>query len=163
MSLKNLSFKFLILIISVPLFISSSFANGELTNTEKENIITEINAIFEKSIKASEKLDITGITENVDDTLRTGFIDNGVYFNSFDILMEGFKEAVKGIESQRMIIVDKKTTVLSCDVVLLTTSGNYETKIEDGRILKGKFAWSFLYAKINDEWKIVHSHMSNPR
>ncbi|MCB9247623.1 MAG: nuclear transport factor 2 family protein [Ignavibacteriales bacterium] len=135
----------------------------ELTEAEKSKIATEINTLFEKSLKAGESLDINGITENVNDTLRAGFIDNGVYFKSFNERMSGFKNAINGIDSQEMAIVNIKITILSPNVVLLASSGNYKVKISDGRILEGKFAWTFVYSKINNEWKIVHTHMSNPK
>ena len=160
---KKISLRFLILTLTLPLFLSNTYAKEELSETEKSKIVTEINTLFEKSLKAGESLDINGITENVNDTLRAGFIDNGMYFNSFKERMSGFNNAIKGIDSQEMAIVNKKITILSPNVVLLATSGNYKVKVSDGRILESKFAWSLVYSKINNEWKIVHTHMSNPK
>lgn len=62
-----------------------------------------------------------------------------------------------------METVNKKLTILSDKNVLLTASGNYSTTLDDGRILNGKFAWTIVYSKINDTWKVIHSHMSKPR
>lgn len=135
----------------------------ELTSVQKDKISSEINALFEKSIKAGENLDVSEITENVNDTLKTGFIDNGYYFSTFNEVIKGFEEGVKGCKSQKMEIINKKLTILSDKIVLLTASGNYSAILDDGRILNGKFAWTFFYSKINDTWKVIHSHMSNPR
>lgn len=135
----------------------------ELTSVQKDKISSEINALFEKSIKAGENLDVSEITENVNDTLKTGFIDNGYYFSTFNEVIKGFEEGVKGCKSQKMEIINKKLTILSDKIVLLTASGNYSAILDDGRILNGKFAWTFVYSKINDTWKVIHSHMSNPR
>jgi hypothetical protein len=158
-----------VLLLSLTLFAKSILAQSlnysnylNVTDQNEDQIITEINNLFEKSKVAGENLDISGIMENVNDSLKAGFIDNGNYFNSFNILMKGFKKGIKGLISQKMDIVEKKITVLSEKLVLLTASGNYATKVEDGRILKGKFAWSFVYSKIRDKWKIIHTHMSNP-
>ena len=163
MTSKKISLRLLIFTLSLPLFLSNTYAQEELTETKKSKIIAEINSLFEKSLKAGERLDINGITENVNDTLKAGFIDNGMYLNSFDEVMSRFTNATKGIDSQEMAIVNKKITILSPNAVLLTASGNYKVKVPDGRILEGTFAWSFVYSKINNNWKIVHSHMSNPR
>ncbi|MEQ9300099.1 MAG: nuclear transport factor 2 family protein [Cyclobacteriaceae bacterium] len=127
-----------------------------------DKIEKEITQLFDKSIRAGEKLDIKGITENIDDTLKTGFIDNGFYFKSFEELMVGFKSGIQGLEYQKMNVETKKITVLSENNALLTAHGNYSTKVNDGRILTGKFAWTFVYSKINGKWKVIHSHMSNP-
>ncbi|MDR2145046.1 MAG: nuclear transport factor 2 family protein [Tannerella sp.] len=48
-------------------------------------------------------------------------------------------------------------------IALLTTYGNYSVSLEDGRTLTGRFAWTFVYSKFNGNWKVIHSHMSNPR
>lgn len=135
----------------------------ELTSVQKNKISSEINALFEKSIKAGENLDVSAIIGNVNDTLKTGFIDNGFYFSTFNEVMNGFNEGVKGCKSQKMEIINKKLTIFSDKIVLLTASGNYSATLDDGRILNGKFAWTFVYSKINDTWKVIHSHMSNPR
>ena len=126
-------------------------------------LIREINQLFDKSIKAGEELDVTRISENVNDSLKTGFIDNGFYFKSFEELMVGFKSGIQGLEYQKMNIDTKKITVLSENSVLLTAHGNYSVKVVDGRILTGEFAWTFVYSKIKGEWKVIHSHMSNPK
>jgi len=135
----------------------------DLSSTLIKKIENEITLAFDKSIKAGEKLDVPGISECINDSLKTGFIDNGFYFNSFEELMVGFKSRIKGLEYQKMNIDTKKITVLSENSVLLTTHGNYSAKVVDGRMLTGKFAWTFVYSMINGKWKVIHSHMSNPK
>ena len=163
MTLKKISSRFSILIFFLSFLVFNIYAEEELTKEEKAKIINEVNTLFENSIKAGEILDIKGIRENVDDTLKSGFVDNGIYFTSFEDVMSMFENRINGLDSQKMLIEDKRITVLSSNIVLLTTSGNNEAKLSDGRIMKVKFAWSFVYTKINNEWKIIHTHMSNPR
>ena len=128
-----------------------------------DKIENEISQTFNKSIEAGEKLDVNGISENINDSLKAGFIDNGTYFKSFEDLMVGFKTRIRGIESQQMNVDTQKITVLSANNVLLTVYGNYSAKIVDGRVFSGKFAWTFVYSKINGDWKVIHSHMPNPQ
>lgn len=135
----------------------------EMWDVTVKNIENDISEIFEKSIKAGEELDVKGITENINDSKNAGFIDNGTYFKSFEDLMVPFKSGIVGLESQKMNIEKKKITVLSENNVLLTAHGNFSAKVTDGRILRGKFAWTFVYSKLNGKWKVIHSHMSNPR
>ena len=154
-------FNRLLIVVTYLWICSNVYAEG-LTSSQKEKISSEISMLFEKSIKAGESFDIDGITGNVNDTLKAGFIDNGLFFNAFDELMTGFKEGIKGFRSQKMNITNKRITILSDNVVLVTASGNYTVTLEDGRTLSGRFAWTFVYSKINDKWKVIHSHMSNP-
>ena len=153
----------LIIVLLIAIGGNVKLLSQELSESEKDKIITEINVLFQKSIDAGETLDILKVSENVDDSFKTGFIDNGFYFDSFQEVMNGFEKGVKGIKSQKMEIENKRITVLSNQCVLVTASGKYSTKASDGRLLSGKFAWTFVYFKIDDNWKIIHSHMSNPK
>ncbi len=135
----------------------------ELSTASITKIENKISEIFEKSIEAGEKLDVNGISQNINDSLKAGFIDNGLYFEAFQNLMVEVKSALQGIEYQQMNVLTKKITVLSKNHALLTAHGNYSAKVTDGRVLSGKFAWSFVYSKINGAWKVIHSHMSTPK
>ena len=135
-------------------------STAQVHDEQKANIVSEIERLFQKSLKAGEKLDIAGIKENVDDTLKAGFIDKGHYFQSFDVLMDGFEEAVTGVDSQNFNVTNKKITVLSGNAALLTAAGDYTVLTSNGQSFKGNFAWTFIYSKIGDNWKIIHTHMS---
>lgn len=135
----------------------------ELSSSSINKIENEISKIFEKSIEAGEKLDVNRISENINDSLKTGFIDNGIYFKTFNDLMVGFKSGIPGLEYQKMNVDTKKISVLTENYALLTAHGDYSVKVADGRVLSGKFAWTFVYSKINGIWKVIHSHMSNPK
>ena len=158
-----LSMKKTVLMIITSLWIGSSVYSQVLSNNQKEKIVSEITVLFEKNIKAAENLDSKELSGTVDDTLKAGFIDNGQFLSSFDEVMDGFKEGIKGLQSQKFSISNKKITVLANNAALLTASGNFSVALEDGRTLTGKFAWTFVYSKVNDNWKIIHSHMSTPR
>ena len=153
----------MIITIIVCLGICSSAYPQGLTKNQKERIASEIAADFEKNIKAAEKFDIKGLTDCVNDTLKAGFIDNGNFLNSFDEVIKGYKENIKGIKSLKYSISNKKITVLADNAALLTASGSASLALEDGRTITGGFAWTFVYSKVNDNWKIIHSHMSTPR
>ena len=142
--------------------IHSVYSQG-LTQNQKEKIVSEITADFEKNIKAAENLDAKGLTDCVDDTFKAGFINNGNFLNSFDEVMKGFNEEIKGVKSLKYSISNKKITVLADNAALLTVSGNASLALEDGRTFTGGFAWTFVYSKVNGNWKIIHTHMSTPR
>ncbi len=149
--------------IITSLWICSNVYSQGLTNNQKVKISSEIAALFEKNIKAAENIDVKGLTDCVNDTLKAGFIENGYFLKSFDEVMRGFKAAIQGVKSQKMNVSNKKITVLSDNVALITASGNYSVALEDGRTLTGGFAWTLVYAKIDDHWKIIHTNMSNPK
>ena len=155
--------KRVILVVIVFLGICSSGYSQRLSNNQKEKIISEITVLFDKNVKFAENLDVNGLNSIVNDTLKAGFIDNGNFINSFDEVMKGFRESIRGCKSQKFDISNKKITVLSDNSALVSANGNYSLSLEDGRILTSGFAWTLVYSKVNDDWKIIHTHMSNRR
>ena len=155
--------KRIVLMIITFLWICSGVYSQELTKNQKEKIASEIVADFEKNIKASESFDAKGLTDCVDDTLKAGFMNNGIFLNSFDEVMRNYDEGIRGVKSLKYSISNKRITVLADNVALLTASGNVSLVLEDGRIITGGFAWTFVYTKVNKNWKIIHTHMSTPR
>ncbi|SMO39633.1 nuclear transport factor 2 family protein [Gracilimonas mengyeensis] len=135
----------------------------DLPEASIDEIKSEILRAFDKSIEAGEKLDASAISATTNDYYQAGFIDNGLYYSSFDDLMVNFKRGISGLQSQRINVDTKKVTVLSSNKALLTADGDFSAKLADGRTITGRFAWTFVYALMDDEWKVIHSHMSNPR
>jgi len=155
--------KRVVLMMITSLLICSSVYSQGLTKNQKEKISSEIVADFEKNIKASESFNTKGLIDCVDDTLKAGFINNGIFMNSFDEVMKNYDEGIKGVKSLKYSISNKKITVLADNAALLTAAGNVSLALEDGRTITGCFAWTFVYSKVNNKWKIIHTHMSTPR
>ena len=155
--------KRVVLMIITSLCICSSVYSQGLTENQKEKIASEIAADFDKNIKASESFDAKGLTDCVNDTLKAGFINNGIFMNSFDEVMKDYERGINGVKSLKYSVSNKKITVLSDNAALLTASGNVSLALEDGRTITGGFAWTFVYSKVNGSWKIIHTHMSTPR
>jgi len=155
--MKTLSYLFSILITSF--CISLNGYSQELTADQKKEITSAIATLFEKNIKAAESFDTALLSDNVDDSLKAGFIVTGQFFRSFDQVMDDFNKKIKGAQSQKLNLTNKKITVLAENTALVTASGDYSMALEDGRTLTGRFAWTLVYSKINGHWKIIHSHM----
>ena len=155
--------KKIVLMMITCLWICSNANSQELTSSQKAKITSEINTLFEKNVKSAETLDVSGLTECVSDALSAGFIEKGVYYQSFETLMKEFNNDIRGVKSQKMNISNKKITILSNNAALITASGNYLVTLEDGRTLSGGFLWTFVYSQVNGKWKVIHSHGSNSK
>lgn len=155
--MKTLSCLLTILIASF--CISTNAYSQELTAQQKDKITSEITTAFEKSVKAAEGLDAKALADCVDDSLKAGFIVDGIFFGSFDEVMADFKKKAVGCKSQEMNVINRKITVLGEDTALLVASGNYSLDLEDGRTLAGKFSYTIVYSKVNRSWKIIHANM----
>ena len=146
--------------IGGPIFI----ARGQhLSDAKRIRIEKEIDAIFQTMITAAEQLDVDKLNEGVDDRYHAGFITNGNYYSGFDALMNNFRSRVQGINSQKITIKTKKITVLTENLALITATGETLVDLAERESLTAHFFWSFVYQKIDNDWKVIQSHQSNTR
>ncbi len=79
------------------------------------------------------------------------------------MLFDDYKNATNGIKNQKLNIDNKKITILSGNSVLLTANGQFSATTNTDKIVNGKFVWTIVYKEIDNEWKIIHTHMTNER
>jgi hypothetical protein len=131
-----------------------------LSNLQKSKIEKQVDSIFNTMIKAAENVDYNKISMGVDDRYNAGFIVNGLYYTKFDSLINILKANLQSGTKQSIVIQNKKITVLSENIILLTASGDSNIKLANGQTLNVKFLWSFVYEMINNDWKVIQSHQS---
>jgi hypothetical protein len=152
------------LTISLICFFSFGFigqTKGQsLSNLQKSKIEKQVDSIFHTSIKAAENVDYNKISMGVDDRYNAGFIVNGLYYSKYDSLINILKANLRSGTKQSIVIQNKKITVLSENIVLVTASGDSEIELPNGTTSNVKFLWSFVYEKINNDWKVIQSHQS---
>ena len=131
-----------------------------LAGNQVSRIEQEIDSVFTIMVKAAETLDAQKLRQGVDDRYQAGFITNGMYYAQFDSLMNNFTSRSQGVLRQTISLQKKKITVLSGSLALLTARGEARVDAADGRTFEAKFLWSFVYARLNDQWKVIQSHQS---
>ncbi len=152
------------LTISLICFLILGF-NGQskgqgLSNLQKSKIEKQVDSIFQSAVKAAEVVDYDKISLGVDDKYNAGFIVNNSYYTKYDSLISILKANFRSGTKQRILIQNKKISVLSDRIVLLTASGDSNIELANGQTFIIKFFWSFVYEKINDNWKVIQSHQS---
>ena len=131
-----------------------------LTKLQRSKIEKQVDSIFITSVKAAENVDYDKISLGVDDRNNAGFIVNSSYFTKYDSLINNLKTNLRSATKQSISIHKKKITVLSDKIVLLTASGDAQVESGTGQSFHVKFLWSFVYEKINNDWKVIQSHQS---
>ena len=146
-------------------FFGFSFqTNGQPLSPESiTSIEYEIDATFQKMVALAEKLDYDAMNQGVNDRHKAGFLVNGNYYADYTTLISAVKLGAQNVSKQKLLLKDKKITVLNEQVALLTASGTSQVNLYDGREFTGDFYWSFVYEKINGEWKVIQSHQSRGR
>lgn len=150
-----------ITLISFLLLVFNGQSKGQiLTNLQKSKIEKQVDSIFQTMVKAAENVDYDKISLGVDDKYNAGFIVNNSYYAKYDSLISILKANLRSGAKQSISIQNKKITVLSDNIVLLTASGDAYVELRTGQSFNANFLWSIVYEKINNDWKVIHSHQS---
>jgi Calcium/calmodulin dependent protein kinase II Association. len=152
------------LFISLLCCISFGFIdNAAGQNQQNLRIERQIDSIFHVMIKAGENLDYDKLSTGVDDRYKAGFITGGLYYAQYDSLIKSVKAKSLGITGQNITIQKEKITVLSDHIVLVTAHGIAKVDVNNGSSFSVNFDWSFVYAKLDNNWKVIQSHQSTAR
>lgn len=98
-------------------------------------------------VKEAENLDYDKISSGVDDKYNAGFIVNNAYFAKYDDLITVLKTNLQTGTKQSITIQNKKITVLSDSIALLTASGDSKVELNREQTFNVKFLWSFVFWK----------------
>ncbi|UCH13726.1 MAG: nuclear transport factor 2 family protein [Bacteroidales bacterium] len=135
----------------------------KLSEKQRIKIENELESVFEEALKTGESLDADKLMVSVDDKYKAGHLVNGIYYSSFDTVMTIFKSGIKNLERQEYDIHKKKITVLTKNLAIISASGIAKIYTYTGGSFNSTFAWTFVYEKTGEGWKVIHSHRSNPR
>ena len=134
-----------------------------LSKQQVVQITNQVDSVFQEMLILAEKLEYDKLSSGVDDTREAGFISNRKYYPHYASMIDELKPSAQGVSHQDISINQKKITVLSDKIVLMTTSGISNAYLNDGREITVNFHWSFVYEKIDNNWKVIHSHQSTTR
>ena len=152
-----------LIVISIFSLLAFGLEGQTISKKQTELIKNQVDSVFQKMVVYAEKLDFEKLSLGVDDTYNTGCISNNKYYSRYASLIEDTKLTALGISKQDISIKEKKITVLSEKIVILTATGTAKSYIDDGREILINFHWSFVYEKIDNNWKVIQSHQSGVR
>ena len=148
------------LIYFLTLGITGPSKGQSLSNLQKSTIEKQVDSIFQSMVKAAENLDYDQISKGVDDSHHAGFMVDGSYYAKYDSLITILKANLRSGTKQKITLQNKKITVLSDRIVLLTALGETNVDLATGQSFHVKFTWSFVYEKFNNDWKVIYSHQA---
>ncbi len=133
-------------------------SHQSITDAQRATIEDAVRTLTNEMISAAEQADIDSIIVNSNDSYHTGFISNGVFYPSVDSLGAAFRSS--HLREQKIEMSETRISVLAHNVAVLTAHGNLSATDTTGNTFESLFAWTFIYTKVNDDWKITHSHQS---
>jgi len=133
---------------------------GQTTN-ELENITVEILEITNKYNKTWETLDMNQVAQFHSDSSFRYYRNMELSVASNEEFRNIYPQYFIGTKSWKLETYDPVVQVLSSNVAVIGFTGKAELITKDEKVLDiGTGAYTYVWKKINDEWKIAHIHES---
>lgn len=134
-----------------------------ITDAQQATIEDTVKALTDELINGAEQVDVDRCFANFTDAYDSGFIDNGVFYPTLDSMIDVFRSGFSRLRSQEIEMSETRISVLAPNVAILTTHGSFTETDTSNNTSDSRFALTLAYAKVGEEWKIVHAHQSFPR
>jgi uncharacterized protein (TIGR02246 family) len=131
------------------------------TNPNDPEIVAAVEAILDKAVAAAAASDAEGVLAAApkDDTFT--FISGDTMLTGYDEALAAFRTTYALLQKQSNQIIQKRTRVLSPDVVLVSavSEGTYTDKagFTSAPVGLGSTA---VFVRRDGEWKVIHYHQS---
>ena len=133
----------------------------EPSNEEKNQIIGEVLALTNEIRAAAEAANAEGLFQyhsNAPDAMH--IIDGKQYTRGQ--MVANYRDVYAGVASQEINLGNPTVKLISPDLVLVVSQGDFKTNSRSGTSLAGGVAWTYLWQKQTDTWVLLHAHQSFP-
>ncbi|MEM8484239.1 MAG: nuclear transport factor 2 family protein [Bacteroidota bacterium] len=133
----------------------------EPSGEEKNQLTSEVLALTNEIRFAAENADADGLFRYHSDALDAAHIIDGKRFIRSQ-MVNNYRSVYASVASQEINIGEPVVKVLTPDLVLVVSEGNFTTNSKSGSSLSGGVAWTYLWQKKKDGWELLHAHQSFP-
>jgi ketosteroid isomerase-like protein len=135
-------------------------AKTELTDEQKAAIVTEVEKVHSDVIANLSKLDIDIWTESWSKDEFFAASSGVNYFRTLDEFRDSVKYWFSLREKQQVRIVERDIKVLAPDLVLLTSTLNWDIQFKNGEQTNSNSLTTMLWRKELGAWKCICLHES---
>ncbi|OGU62851.1 MAG: hypothetical protein A2V66_07370 [Ignavibacteria bacterium RBG_13_36_8] len=150
----------LILLTIIISFTACKSPTHEMTEEEKDTVKEAVLTIHNNTVEMAKQADLEKTFEAACNEYGAGYINNGVMYNDIESMKAFIKPSFDKIEKQEISFDDVRVSVVAQNAALLTAHGNFIATLKDGSQFGFPFAWTFVYVKLNDQWRVIHTHQS---
>ena len=159
MSLRSCSTRLLVLAALV--MAAACRSQAAAVNPNDPEIVAAVEAILDKAVAAAAATDAEGALSATtkDDTFT--FITEDTMLLGYDEALAAFRTTYALLQKQTNQIIEKRTRVLSPDVVLVSAvwEGTYTDKAGFTSPPVG-FATTAVFVRRDGQWRVIHYHQS---
>ena len=149
-----------IISIFIAIILSCHITYGQ-TDKETDKIVEEILAITDKYNRTWETINMLKVAEFHSDSSFRYYRNMKLSVGSNDEFKKMYPQILKGTKSFKMKVENPVVQVLSKDAALIGFTALAELITLDNKVLDiGTGAYTYVWKKIDGQWKIVHIHES---
>jgi uncharacterized protein (TIGR02246 family) len=130
-------------------------------NPNDPAIVAAVDAILDKTVASAAAVDAEGVlaVSTRDDTFT--FITGDTMLTGYDEALAAFRTTYALLQGQTNQIIEKRTRVLSPDVVLVSaiSEGTYTDKAGFTSMPVG-LGSTAVFVRRDGEWRVIHYHQS---
>lgn len=127
------------------------------------DIKREVIATYNAAVVAAESMNVDALAAFLTDNDDGALVINGRIFQSRTQAVDITRKNFSRLRSVKYDVGPRLVKVISHDTALLVTSGSVSVQTEEGQLIAREFAQSVLYVRQNGLWRVLHSHLSNPK
>ncbi len=133
----------------------------EPSGEEKNQMINEVLALTNEIRAAAETADADGLFRYHSDAPDAAHIIDGKRYIRSQ-MVQNYREVYAGVANQAINLGSPLVKVLSPNLVLVVSQGDFTSNSKSGSSLSGGVAWTYLWQRENETWTLLHAHQSFP-
>lgn len=142
------------------ILVSCRISYGQSEN-ETQQIISEILTVTDRYNKTWETVNMLKVAEFHSDSSFRYYRNMELSVGNNEEFRKMYPQILKGTKSFKIQILNPVVQVLSLDAALIGFTAVAELITQDNKILDiGTGAYTYVWKKIDGQWKIVHIHES---
>jgi hypothetical protein len=128
---------------------------------ESDHLVKEVKSLFDKLTEYSEGAQLgpfISFYDNSQTFLHIGSDGKMRNYEEFKIICGEYYNSIK---EQKIMTIHEKIHVIDTNLVVLGWTGNIVAQFKNGDTMKmNNYSITSLFKKIDNRWKIIHSHES---
>lgn len=132
---------------------------NEPSGEEKSKIIGEVLELTNQIRLAAESANADGLFLHHSDAPDAAHIIDGKRYAKSQMI-SNYRGVYAGVDNQQINLGNPVVKVLSSDLVLVASQGDFTSKSKSGGSLSGDVAWTYLWQKQQNTWVLIHAHQS---
>ena len=134
-----------------------------MTANESDGIIREVKTVFDELSKYSEEAQLNSFLSCYDNSPSFLHFSGDGKMRNYEEFKKICGQYYTTLKQQKLSTIKEKFNVIDTNLVIVGWTGNITAKFKNGDTMIMKdYSITNVVKKIDDKWKIIHSHESSP-